>query len=1639
MQRLSLFLIYYYVLSCNNFKFIPENIFIAYFKLAVNGGHGMKLTKKLLLSLQQRLKVGDRRSVYLNAIPGNSRYKFDIHRLSYINDALPNDFISELLSKRSFKFKINWQDSDLDFNLFLKEDGELLVKISKSFENLINQTETIELEKGINTFGFGFPIVVRRDKIDNKLTVAPILIWSLRIKKTKELNAWEICRSEDDPIYLNEVLINHLRQDLQANIEPIPDNMLDDGIIDKDELIEICTYFIKSISQNTAQDIKKVFSVKLNNINKISEKKYYENLPIGYANPFIEFGGLFSIFEVQKQNVIKGYDELLSLEGESINLKDLEGNYFQPISSVETDPSQQNILYALKNKRNLLIQGPPGTGKSQTLTAILVNALECRKKAIVVCEKRTALEVLYNALYKKGLGRYCIVIRDIIKDRKLVVDTVRERLNAQPVRFVPKYSKEKLDEIINTANKLIKLINDKKSKFDYKLIGDKSWTDVVGEFLYYKKNLDEEIFFDKYITSNFKYTHEEQNQMRNICKKAQRLFERYKSLQIKSFLNPDKLCGDNQYALEQSIRDDFRKYHDMFSEIKKLYMEIEKEFYAIRNEEFEIQKSYILSAKDDISKKEQEFFELFEKYKEEYIDSRNIELREQLSGIENTISLISNIFNSNENNQDILDEIKVNSFIFKALSIFSKRKKQTISDQKILRESFQILKKYIEKSKDINFYGLYNNLQINKNALLPLKEKISQIKKEFDEKVQNEFKDINLHLLLEIKISNISLNFLDTKKYIDSFKNYFDELKTISDGLLSNVNSNKDIKIDNLSGNMSFVELQNLCLQLKVLIEDMSNSFDDRIKSEFLKINLLNANTNSFGISALEIFQEKIKELNEEIAKDNWVVKSSLEFTDFYDAKDELEDLLQKEKQYFNATEENFTKEFQWYSFYNSLSEEEKLLIRRLINLKGNWEDIFLVNYANFALDKAAKINGEVLFSDEEHKELTEVLSDMQKTQINYIYDLWNWKQENAIEDFCTRYYPTRVENLYNQREGKKFKRHSLRKIVKTDRNLFTTFFPIVLTSPDICCNLFSGADKYFDIVMFDEASQLKLEDNLPVIFKGNQVIVSGDEHQMPPSNYFSKIFDDSYEDEDDIEEEDEMINQEDSLLSCESLLDFAVQVNFDKKYLDFHYRSKHPYLIDFSNYAFYNKRLKPAPNSYEYVPIEYIHAKGQFLEHANDKEAEIVLDIIDKCIHRFPNGKYPSVGIATFNISQRNKIREKIGDRQRFDKYAVFNKKIEELEKDGMFIKNLENIQGDEKDIIILSTAYGVNEKNRFSQNFGPINHKKGYRLLNVVVTRAKYKMYVCTSIPERYLAPDDTRFGVETNQNRAIFYAYLAYAKSVSKQNEESRKNILNTISSFKNDMSNNDNIGGIFSNNEFEREVYNVLCEKLGKDKLEFQMQFAGFKIDIVYGPKLAGAPKIAIECDGAKHRAGQEAYLYDIHRQKMLEEYGFVLHRIWSVNWWRNAEREINKLIDFMFNVERRQDVKNQEICDISKIFSNYNMQNFENEDNFVQYEQTQTISNDINPLQCDKISKYDEDDDSSGYGDIVTFGSKVRVKYLNNKNKEAKVLIGGQKDIGDFLAISKDAPLSKSLIGHTEGDIVKIGGLDNFVEILGVIN
>ncbi|MES2766605.1 MAG: AAA domain-containing protein [Bacteroidota bacterium] len=412
----------------------------------------------------------------------------------------------------------------------------------------------------------------------------------------------------------------------------------------------------------------------------------------------------------------------------------------------------------------------------------------------------------------------------------------------------------------------------------------------------------------------------------------------------------------------------------------------------------------------------------------------------------------------------------------------------------------------------------------------------------------------------------------------------------------------------------------------------------------------------------------------------------------------------------------------------------------------------------------------------------------------------------------------------------------------------------------------------------------------------------------MPPSSYFqgsSAVLnptEDDYEDESHLQDIQNSNRNSLDLVESESLLVYAENCGYKQSHLRVHYRSQHPDLIEFSNHAFYGKKLIPMPAKQDYRAIQFAEVNGIYEDQVNRAEASKVIAILLDEVQPLSNGKYPSVGIATFNIYQRNLILEEITKTRQLR--PEYDKKFSELGSD-LFVKNLENIQGDERDVIIISTTFGRKPDGTFRQSFGPILQRNGYKLLNVIVTRAKSKVFVCTSIPQENINQYSNLLRQFQNNGRAIFYAYLAYAKYVSENNIEAKNALLHQLYENCDAVFIDNEDSGFGSESPFEDEVYYSLVNIIGKERLQQQYKLGGFRIDLVVRSKKTGKPIIAIECDGAKYHSSNEAYAWDMFRQKQIEQHGIIFHRIWSTNWWYSSTKEVTKMLEFIETCDQRE--------------------------------------------------------------------------------------------------------------------------------------
>lgn len=458
------------------------------------------------------------------------------------------------------------------------------------------------------------------------------------------------------------------------------------------------------------------------------------------------------------------------------------------------------------------------------------------------------------------------------------------------------------------------------------------------------------------------------------------------------------------------------------------------------------------------------------------------------------------------------------------------------------------------------------------------------------------------------------------------------------------------------------------------------------------------------------------------------------------------------------------------------------------------------------------------------------------------------------------------AETIILKREMNKQRRiKPLRRLFSEIPNLIMDLKPCLMMSPLTVCQLLNPDTYHFDIAIFDEASQIPPEYAVSTIIRANQVIIAGDRHQLPPSRFFQALDSGGY-DEEDYEIED-----------YESILNACDAINLPNKMLLWHYRSEDESLIAFSNLNFYDNKLLTFPNAarnnkstgLEFIFVEdgiYRRGKGG---RDNPIEARQVADLVVSSLKENPN---LSVGVVAFSQSQRQSIEFEIEALRRDD--PELNALFDYNKSEHVFVKNLETVQGDERDIIIFSIGYGRDELGNISMNFGPLNRQGGERRLNVAVTRARKAVKVVSSIE-----PED--FDLTRTQSRGVklLKTYMKAARY--------------GIDAIYEDES-------ISSDAEFDSPFEESVYDRLSREGLILHKQVGVSKFRIDFGvvdPEKPGKYLLGIECDGAAYHSTPTARDRDRLRQQLLEDkFGWKIYRIWSRDWLNDPEKEVRKVID-----------------------------------------------------------------------------------------------------------------------------------------------
>ena len=435
----------------------------------------------------------------------------------------------------------------------------------------------------------------------------------------------------------------------------------------------------------------------------------------------------------------------------------------------------------------------------------------------------------------------------------------------------------------------------------------------------------------------------------------------------------------------------------------------------------------------------------------------------------------------------------------------------------------------------------------------------------------------------------------------------------------------------------------------------------------------------------------------------------------------------------------------------------------------------------------------------------------------------------------------------------------SIRKLFEQIPNLLPRLCPCMLMSPISAAQYLDPKREGFHMVVFDEASQLPTCKAVGALARGENAVIVGDPKQMPPTAFFAS----NTVDEENLEIED-----------LESILDDCLALNIPQTHLLWHYRSRHESLIAFSNAHFYENKLYTFPSVNDRASkVTLVHVDGVFERGKNRQNRAEAQAIIDELKRRCHDGELSkqSVGVVTFNINQQNLIDDMLVEACKEDA-ALESWAFQSAE--PLFIKNLENVQGDERDVILFSIGYGPDEKGKVYMNFGPLNRDGGWRRLNVAITRARQEMTVFAT-----LTPDQIDLGRTSAEGVSALKAFLEYAqKQTLPQNENTAR-----------------------SHSVSTEGIAASICAFLKEKGYETQRNVghSEYKLDIgVIDPEKPEQYKLGIMLDGYSYGSAKTTRDREIAQIGVLNGLGWRLHRIWTMDWWDNAQRELDNILTIL---------------------------------------------------------------------------------------------------------------------------------------------
>lgn len=1085
---------------------------------------------------------------------------------------------------------------------------------------------------------------------------------------------------------------------------------------------------------------------------------------------------------------------------------------------ITADPTQTNAILLGRTGESYIIQGPPGTGKSQTITNLIADFVAKGKNILFVCEKRAALDVVYYRLKQQGLDELCCYIHDSQGDKREFV----KNLKATYEDFIK--NKMNLSAIREKRNTILEKIRKELEIIRQFHETCKSQPEIAGTEV---RKLVERIV-------------ELKSELLPLDKKQEETFPHFKEWQQFGVAIRQLSKSLEETGAEPAFADHpFSKLHDKVfasDQPNSLLENLVAHAGKLVNEINSILNTSNVPA---------EFTQPLNTLKnlvgdaialEPLAESNNLKVVEPGSNAAQTFDKDILSYRQKQNAHQLAQQHNSNwknkfseQDTHQALELAAKHEKSFFS---FLNGNWRALKKNLHNSYNFSAHQVkpaYSKILQSLKAEYAAMHAATETRKELE----------NRFGVRDLEGMHSGVEHLRKKRGDREI-----------DFLVQHPEANELVRRLSKLNN----QLHQLELHLQQSLENFSDKSIDTIRDELDSIGM---NTDSLNdlLPALRNFSAlpaHLKKVVREIPMSPGQAEANM-------AHRTLNTLYQNNKGFaavdFNVIE-NAARKIQ--TCYKQLLRLNAELIRAEIRQK------FLKN-VDLSNAAASQLNSE-------QKKFKKVYFDGRKI----------------------------LENEF----GKSMRYKSIRELAgKESGAVLKDLKPVWLMSPLSVSDSLPVDTNFFDVVIFDEASQITLEEGVPALYRAPQTIIVGDDKQMPPTNFFTA----KAEDPDDLEKFAE--ESEDELLSTDAdslLVQGARKLN--SVMLGWHYRSKYETLISYSNHAFYEAGLLTIPDKTvhhkEKIAIEvtisedaskfadalfdrsisfHFHPNSVYEKRINMDEANYIAHLVRELLKRKIK---ENIGIVAFSQEQQHTIEDALTQLASTDK--VFEEQLEEAysrtEEDqfvGLFVKNLENVQGDERDIIIMSVCYGFDAKKRIIMNFGPINKKGGEKRLNVIFSRAKKHMAIVSSIKHFNITN-------EYNEGANYFKRFLHYAENVSCGSMQAARSILDGLNPNKKEAISVQSKSVILTQikNALEKQGYEV-ADQVGQSDFKCSLAVKSHRDDDNY--------TLSILLDDDHHYSNNNLLEQYYQRPAILKNFGWRILPVFAKDWLHQPDKVLEQIV------------------------------------------------------------------------------------------------------------------------------------------------